>query len=110
MSEMNDEELRDIMSKIPTRAEFLKSQLKQRKFFDSGDYAMSKAGKKQELPGDVGCEHPVPERIPHRSALLAAHGSSPVRRPSSLVPPAERVAAELANTEVPEEATYDSDR
>lgn len=34
-----------------------------RKFFDSGDYAMSKAGKASSK--DVGTHHPSPERIPH---------------------------------------------
>ena len=38
----------------------------ERKYFDSGDYAMSKAGKS----GDggvttIGREHPLPENIPH---------------------------------------------
>ena len=34
-----------------------------RKFFDSGDYAMSKAGKGSSK--DVGRDHPSPEHIPH---------------------------------------------
>ncbi|KAJ3177716.1 hypothetical protein HDU87_004238 [Geranomyces variabilis] len=34
-----------------------------RKYFDSGDYAMSKAGKSSS--NEVGSEHPSPERIPH---------------------------------------------
>lgn len=36
--------------------------INERKYFDSGDYALSKAGK-AELP--VGSEHPNPERIQH---------------------------------------------
>lgn len=35
----------------------------ERKYFDSGEYAMSKAGKAS--PGEVGSQHPSPERIPH---------------------------------------------
>lgn len=70
-------------NKLPTRAEILKNQLKQRRFFDSGDYAMSKAGKPVE---EVGSEHPVPEHIPHREAALAYIGASPVRRSSCLAP------------------------
>ena len=34
-----------------------------RKYFDSGDYALSQAGKSS--PKDVGSQHPSPERIPH---------------------------------------------
>ncbi|TPX30694.1 hypothetical protein SmJEL517_g05802 [Synchytrium microbalum] len=34
-----------------------------RKYFDSGDYALSKAGKTSAQ--DVGSQHPSPERIPH---------------------------------------------
>lgn len=34
----------------------------QRKYFDSGDYALSKAGKGGDA---VGSQHPVPEDIPH---------------------------------------------
>jgi hypothetical protein len=34
-----------------------------RKYFDSGDYALSQAGKTN--PADIGTGHPSPERIPH---------------------------------------------
>lgn len=43
--------------------------LKERKYFDSGDYALSKAGKASSVDtGAVGSEHPVPENIPHLSS------------------------------------------
>jgi hypothetical protein len=43
--------------------------LKDRKYFDSGDYAMSKAGKGDGVDtGSVGSQHPVPENIPHLSS------------------------------------------
>lgn len=49
----------------PSKKSILNKQLKgaERKFFDSGDYALSKAGK--QAPSDVGSQHPSPERIPH---------------------------------------------
>lgn len=49
----------------PSKKTLLNKQLKgaERKFFDSGDYALSKAGK--QAPSDVGSQHPSPERIPH---------------------------------------------
>lgn len=43
--------------------------LKERKYFDSGDYALSKAGKASSVDtGSVGSEHPLPENIPHLSS------------------------------------------
>lgn len=85
--------------RIPTRAEMLKSQIKQRRYFDSGDYAMSKAGKKPEPGQEIGSEHPQPGNIPHRSALLASARTSPVRRPSRLVQSSDavRIAAARGN-------------
>lgn len=71
--------------KIPTRADILKQQLSRRKFFDSGDYALSKANTSNK-PCEVGSEHPAPENIPHREAVLAHLKSSPVRRGSCLGP------------------------
>lgn len=54
----------------------------ERKYFDSGDYALSKAGKTSEIsPTDVGREHPVPENIPHLSTSPSA-GSGPHERGS----------------------------
>ena len=40
---------------------FFKFQDGDRKYFDSGDYALAKVGKSNE----VGSAHPSPERIPH---------------------------------------------
>ena len=43
--------------------------VQERKYFDSGDYALSKAGKATD--GDVtsiGSQHPLPENIPHLSS------------------------------------------
>jgi len=40
--------------------------LQERKYFDSGDYALSKAGKASDVGvTQVGREHPNPEKIPH---------------------------------------------
>ncbi|KAF9902936.1 hypothetical protein EC991_004357 [Linnemannia zychae] len=50
----------------------------QRKYFDSGDYALSKAGK----DATVGSEHPQPENIPHSVPLNPVYGSIPSRRGS----------------------------
>ncbi|KAI8915164.1 camp-regulated phosphoprotein/endosulfine conserved region-domain-containing protein [Powellomyces hirtus] len=49
----------------PAKKQILGQRMKggDRKYFDSGDYAMSKAGKSSS--NEVGSEHPSPERIPH---------------------------------------------
>ncbi|KAJ3180854.1 hypothetical protein HDU85_003939 [Gaertneriomyces sp. JEL0708] len=49
----------------PPKKDLLSKRLKggDRKYFDSGDYALSKAGKSSEE--EVGVQHPSPERIPH---------------------------------------------
>jgi hypothetical protein len=44
----------------------LTNSLQERKYFDSGDYALSKAGKASDVGvTQVGREHPNPEKIPH---------------------------------------------
>lgn len=41
----------------------------ERKYFDSGDYALSKAGKASDVGvTSIGSRHPVPENIPHLTA------------------------------------------
>jgi len=38
----------------------------ERKYFDSGDYALSKAGKASDIGvTNIGSQHPLPENIPH---------------------------------------------
>ena len=73
----------------------------ERKYFDSGDYALSKAGKASDIGvTQVGREHPNPENIPHSTSphgpnLLNGHvlnppgvvsglGGSPVKESSYL--------------------------
>jgi hypothetical protein len=51
--------------------------VKERKYFDSGDYALSKAGKASDVGvTQMGTQHPVPENIPHLSSPTANHGGS----------------------------------
>lgn len=45
------------------------SIVQERKYFDSGDYALSKAGKASDVGvTNIGSQHPVPENIPHLTA------------------------------------------
>ncbi|OAA57711.1 Endosulphine [Cordyceps fumosorosea ARSEF 2679] len=61
-----------LYGKLPSRSDHFAKHLKERKYFDSGDYAMSKAGKGDSVDaGAVGSEHPVPENIPHLSSPVS---------------------------------------
>ncbi|GAB7346577.1 hypothetical protein MBLNU457_5765t1 [Dothideomycetes sp. NU457] len=85
--------------KLPNKKDLLDKKLKgqERKYFDSGDYALSKAGKADD--GGVtaiGREHPSPNTIPHLSSSNPAgtpslqptqsqgHAGSPVKESSIL--------------------------
>ncbi|RIA81281.1 camp-regulated phospho protein/endosulfine conserved region-domain-containing protein, partial [Glomus cerebriforme] len=84
LDKLTDEErkLFRLYGKLPTGKDLLSHKLKERKYFDSGDYALSKAGK---TSGPVGVQHPSPETIPHANTIAAVtHNSSPVKE-SSLV-------------------------
>ncbi|KAK0255330.1 hypothetical protein LTR35_005878 [Friedmanniomyces endolithicus] len=70
ISQLTEEEqkLFRLYGKLPNKKDLLQNKLKERKYFDSGDYAMSKAGKADAaLEGALGREHPSPESIPHLS-------------------------------------------
>jgi len=68
---MNPEEqkLFRLYGKLPNRNDLLQNKLKERKYFDSGDYALSKAGKASDVGvTSIGSQHPSPENIPHLSS------------------------------------------
>ncbi|KAF2100827.1 hypothetical protein NA57DRAFT_8601, partial [Rhizodiscina lignyota] len=57
-----------LYGKLPNKTDLLQNKLKERKYFDSGDYALSKAGKASDVGvTSIGREHPSPENIPHSS-------------------------------------------
>jgi hypothetical protein len=57
----------------------LQNKLKERKYFDSGDYALSKAGKASSAGvTEVGSQHPVPENIPHLTSVPSNTSSNTV--------------------------------
>jgi len=99
ISKMTEEEqkLFRMYGKLPDRKDLLGHRLKERKYFDSGDYALTKAGRDQ-LP--IGSAHPSPESIPHSNPQASAQGSSPVKE-SPLVPEEESLVA----LQVPEKRT-----
>ncbi|KAJ4265468.1 hypothetical protein NW762_004756 [Fusarium torreyae] len=66
-----------LYGKLPSRSDHFAKHLKDRKYFDSGDYAMSKAGKGDGVDaGAVGSQHPVPENIPHLSSPVNGSGGN----------------------------------
>jgi hypothetical protein len=97
--------------KLPTHKSVLMKMQKDRKYFDSGDYALSKAGVAPQ--NTVGTAIPNPENIPHASSGNGHNGShqglsisptnstSPVNKESGL--------AHNENTKVPEDAFAQSD-
>jgi len=98
MTKLSPEEQRlfRMYGKLPNRKDLLQNKMKERKYFDSGDYALSKAGKASDAGvTSIGSEHPVPEKIPHSttpgyngvlSPTVQGHGnnSSPVKESSYL--------------------------
>ncbi|KAL8756528.1 MAG: hypothetical protein Q9184_004470 [Pyrenodesmia sp. 2 TL-2023] len=68
VNSLNEEEqkLFRLYGKLPNKKDLLQNKLKERKYFDSGDYALSKAGKASEGGvTTIGSQHPLPENIPH---------------------------------------------
>ncbi|KAF8195528.1 camp-regulated phosphoprotein/endosulfine conserved region-domain-containing protein [Pholiota molesta] len=92
--------------KLPTHKSVLMKMQKDRKYFDSGDYALSKAGVAPQ--STVGTAIPNPENIPHASSPGSGHNgahqslsisptnsTSPVNKESGL--------AHDENTQVPQD-------
>ncbi|CDZ96829.1 Regulator of ATP-sensitive K channels Alpha-endosulfine/ARPP-19 and related cAMP-regulated phosphoproteins [Phaffia rhodozyma] len=81
LSSLNEEEkkLFQLYGKLPAKKNPL-NRMQERKFFDSGDYAMSKAGKATGHIVQVGTAIPKPETIPHSSGgHIPTLSSSPVK-------------------------------
>ncbi|KAH7326206.1 camp-regulated phosphoprotein/endosulfine conserved region-domain-containing protein [Stachybotrys elegans] len=75
-----------LYGKLPSRSDHFAKHLKERKYFDSGDYAMSKAGKGDGVDaGAVGSQHPVPENIPHLTSPVNG-GTVPKHTHHSSIP------------------------
>ncbi|KAI9832366.1 MAG: hypothetical protein M1838_005645 [Thelocarpon superellum] len=68
ISSLSEEEQKvfRLYGKLPNKRDLIQNKLKERKYFDSGDYALSKAGKASDVGvTQMGTQHPVPENIPH---------------------------------------------
>ncbi|KAF8890041.1 Endosulfine-domain-containing protein [Gymnopilus junonius] len=102
--------------KLPTHKSVLLKTQKDRKYFDSGDYALSKAGKAPQ--NTVGTAIPNPENIPHASngnghnghqglSISPTNSTSPVNKESSLAHENTEVEADARSQDT--EAKVDSD-
>ncbi|KAF9778731.1 Endosulfine-domain-containing protein [Thelephora terrestris] len=122
ISAMSEEEqkLFRLYGKLPTHKNVLAKMQKDRKFFDSGDYALSKAGKAPRET--VGTAIPNPENIPHASPTQVSNSSSPhisvqtspVNSPTSPVKESslsqESTLADIMNTDPnPSDTTVETD-
>ncbi|TCD61022.1 hypothetical protein EIP91_009145 [Steccherinum ochraceum] len=76
LSQLTEEEqkLFRLYGKLPTHKNVLTKMQKDRKYFDSGDYALSKAGKAPQ--NTVGTAIPNPENIPHATSSPVTHAMS----------------------------------
>ncbi|KAJ5494750.1 Endosulphine [Penicillium fimorum] len=72
-----EQRLLRLYGKMPTKKDVLQNKLKERKYFDSGDYALSKAGKASDVGvTNIGSRHPVPENIPHLTSTSPGANNS----------------------------------
>lgn len=72
----DEQRLFRLYGKLPSKSDHLAKHLKERKYFDSGDYALSKAGKASSVDtGSVGSQHPSPENIPHLASPAPGNAS-----------------------------------
>jgi hypothetical protein len=84
-----EQKLFRLYGKLPNKKDLLQNKLKERKYFDSGDYALSKAGKSDNaLVGGLGREHPSPDTIPHLSQQNSSSGSADGQHRGSISGPA----------------------
>lgn len=88
ISSLTEEERKLFMlyGKLPTHKNVLTKMQKERKYFDSGDYALSKAGVAPQ--NSVGTAIPNPENIPHATSPPTGH-----QQPLSISPTNHGISA-----------------
>ncbi|EPS35694.1 hypothetical protein H072_10873 [Dactylellina haptotyla CBS 200.50] len=73
-----EQKLFRLYGKLPSKKDILSNKLKERKYFDSGDYALSKAGKASDVGvTQIGSKHPLPENIPHSHNSTGSAAGTP---------------------------------
>ncbi|PSS06847.1 hypothetical protein PHLCEN_2v3566 [Hermanssonia centrifuga] len=111
-----EQKLFRLYGKLPTHKNVLTKMQKDRKYFDSGDYALSKAGKAPQ--NTVGTTIPSPENIPHAASPPVNHAlsvsptntaTSPIKESPLAEPEASTQATEDTNaSEATQEATEET--
>ncbi|KAI0284018.1 camp-regulated phosphoprotein/endosulfine conserved region-domain-containing protein [Russula aff. rugulosa BPL654] len=99
ISKLTEEEqkLFRLYGKLPTHKNVLNKMQKDRKYFDSGDYAMSKAG--VGLQSAVGTAIPNPENIPHASSHSTQQTLSTSPANNTPISPVRESALSMSNDE-----------
>ncbi|THH15365.1 hypothetical protein EW146_g5103 [Bondarzewia mesenterica] len=102
ISKLTEEEqkLFRLYGKLPTHKNILTKMQKDRKYFDSGDYALSKAGVAPQ--NAVGTTIPNPENIPHASSPPNHQGLSVSPNSSATSPVRESALAQAEPVEAEE--------
>ncbi|RFU25172.1 hypothetical protein B7463_g11166, partial [Scytalidium lignicola] len=76
----DEQQLFHLYGKLPSKYDHLAEHCKERKYFDSGDFALFRAGKASSVDTEsVGSQHPLPENIPHLTSpavSIASQGGS----------------------------------
>jgi len=74
----DEQRLFRLYGKLPNRNDLLQKKFQERKYFDSGDYALTKAGKASDAGvTSVGSQHPNPENIPHLASPVPNGSNAP---------------------------------
>ncbi|RXW23406.1 hypothetical protein EST38_g2462 [Candolleomyces aberdarensis] len=82
--DISEQQLFGKYGKLPTHKNILMKMQKERKYFDSGDYALSKAGKAPQ--STVGTAIPNPENIPHATPGTPGHPALSISPTNSTSP------------------------
>ncbi|KAJ7043919.1 camp-regulated phosphoprotein/endosulfine conserved region-domain-containing protein [Mycena alexandri] len=85
--------------KLPTHKNVLMKMQKDRKYFDSGDYALSKAG--VAPTNTVGTAIPNPENIPHASSPANGHSGGLSISPTNPTSPINKESGLAHNDDIP---------
>ncbi|KAL9711157.1 DNA-directed DNA polymerase alpha subunit pol12 [Leucoagaricus gongylophorus] len=94
--------------KLPTNKNLLLKMQKDRKYFDSGDYALSKAGVTPQ--STVGTAIPNPENIPHASPGVSIGHQIPSISPTSTSPVNRESGLSQMNIEFSEAEAEEGDQ
>jgi len=93
-----EQKLFRLYGKLPSHKNVLTKMQKDRKYFDSGDYALSKAGVAPQ--GTVGTAIPNPRNIPHASSPPLSHQGLSISPTNSTSPVKESALASPDGNEV----------